>query len=337
MLRKINRRGLIVGAGAAALAQSVDATPQQRLLMSGGDWPRPGSVIDEKFTTGQYFPGPITSDIVDTRASSKTLTNISGNFFTVGVNALPISNAGMLIEPAGTNIFLQSGSISNAAWTKGAVTTGTGDTGPSGNTTTKVVPTVTNTQHYFLQGAFTVASASTMVNWQVMKADGYNWVALSIFDITHHLAWFNISTGAVGTVQSGVTAFTPISLSNGYWLIGIKYTISGTSVFGTVWPATADNVNANANWSGDGTSGIYADVGQLAVATVITSYIPTTTGSATRNADSAVIQRIGIGRIMYTFDNGTTQTVSGINPALMYTIPTNLNRALITRITGYPS
>jgi hypothetical protein len=80
-------------------------------------------------------------------------------------------------------------------------------------------------------------------------------------------------------------------------------------------------------WQGD------AELGTVAP----TSTIITTTASATRSADSIVIQYTGIVRMIFTFDDNSTQTITGINPATNYTIPTNLNRPLIKRMTGYAS
>jgi hypothetical protein len=59
--------------------------------------------------------------------------------------------------------------------------------------------------------------------------------------------------------------------------------------------------------------------------------------AAARAADSIVVQRPGIGRIVFTFDYGSQQTVSGTNTAAEYTILTSHNRPLITRMTGCAS
>jgi hypothetical protein len=343
----MNRRELLTGAALLAGAGQANAfgigklgTGLGRLGLlgkAGNSFPLSGAIIDEIFTTGQYYPRAIATELVDTRASDQWVTTAGGVLVKKAPTVLPISTAGMLVEPAATDLFLQSGNGADAAWGLGAggLTTAAGDTGPSGATTTKLIPTTSAlTAHFSQQGPFTVASGATVTHWRIVKANGYNWAALSIFDSAHHIAWFNLATGAVGTVQTGVTASTPKSLSNGYWLIGITFTITGTAAYGTLFPATADNSNAS-TWGGDGVSGINQDVGQLEVGAGPTSYIETTTASATRAANSITIQRTGIGRIVFTFDDASQQTISGINTAAQYTILTNLNRPLITRMTGY--
>src|SRR5437879_11734980 len=81
----------------------------------------------------------------------------------------------------------------------------------------------------------------------------------------------------------------------------------------------------------------YAWGAQVELGASPSSYIPTTTVTVARAADSCVIQRTGIGRVVFTFDDNSQQTVSGIDTAAQYSIPTNLNRPLIKRMTGYAS
>ena len=65
----------------------------------------------------------------------------------------------------------------------------------------------------------------------------------------------------------------------------------------------------------------------------MTSYIPTTTATVTRAADSAVFTiPSGIGHLTYTFDDASTQLVTV--SAGSYTIPTTLNRPNIKSIVG---
>src|SRR5437879_2919473 len=86
-------------------------------LLGGGrpSWAQSGSLIDEDFANGRYWPRPVAVELVDTRASTKFVTGASGALTSIAANALPISNAGMLIESVATNLGLQSQTLNNAS------------------------------------------------------------------------------------------------------------------------------------------------------------------------------------------------------------------------------
>jgi hypothetical protein len=301
-------------------------TPGGRALLGGAgnlSWVQPGAIIDELFTTGQFFPRPIATELVDTRSTTKTVTNASGLLSTVAINALPTSNAGMLIEPTATNLVTQSGDLSNAAWAT------------------------------FISGSGTLS----IVGGQGVAPDGVSqWSKITINRTsTADFAQRNVSfTGTAAAYSGGfyVQAFAAgdigktitVALFNGSTSTSTNFTVTLT---GGIQRIVAPNVTLAAascqvivgynggDSAGTGTVNFLCGCAQAELGVGLSSYIPTTTAAATRAADAAVIQRTGIGRVVFTFDDNSQQTISGINTAAQFTIPTNLNRPLIKRMTGF--
>jgi hypothetical protein len=101
-------------------------------------------------------------------------------------------------------------------------------------------------------------------------------------------ARINLVTGVVsGTINTPITV---ISYPNGWWRISSTFTTdentATTGLLSIVPNTDAGGVNSVV---GDGTSGIYIWGAQLEQGSFPTSYIPTTTSTATRTADNASI------------------------------------------------
>jgi len=189
---------------------------------------------------------------------------------------------GLLTEEARSNLFLQSGAGTNAAWATSNVTPTISGTSIQGTSTLSLLSktSLDTAVAYHQQGPFTVASGATVTHWRILKAGNNASPAMSIYDTAHHQAVFNLSgSGSVSNVESGVTA-SCTSLGNSFYLCSMTYTITGTSVYGTLWISGRNGVNGV---SGDS---VYFDVGQLEVGSFATSYIPTGSSSVARSADS---------------------------------------------------
>lgn len=294
----------------------------------------PVPVLDFNFVTGSFLPGPLSAKLVDTRASSKFITDASGNLTSIAANTLPNNSTGLLIEPAATNLFLQSGNFSIALWLQvsggvfaSCITAPGGLVGPDGVT-----------QAY--QIALTGANASG------------NWAA-----VQQSFTFPNSTSGAVSlyvrsSASGGASNISIVTNNNVAFGTGIyqrfpltanwqRITLTGTlATGGTQVQVNIGNLASAASppLADSGCNGnvdiAFASIEQTAFAT---SYIPTTSAAASRSADAAVIQPIGIGRIVFTFDDSSLQTVAGINTAAQFTIPTTLNRPLIKRLQGYAS
>jgi len=238
------------------------------------------------FTTGTLDPR-----VTVTRAlNTATAVNSSGNIAIVNANLprfdydpVTLAPKGLLIEESRANSAVYSNDVTGAGWTLGGLTTSTPTTSPDGTANAVLLLEDSSTGfHRAFQVVTTTAVAWTVTGY--FKPNGRDWVWLRMNDsVGIKYAWFNITTGAKGTVQSGLTADIYPS-KNGFYrcVITAATAASGAAavIFGT---ADADNSNS---FAGDVTKGVYFYGFQIELGAFATSYIPTTTTSLTRNADS---------------------------------------------------
>jgi hypothetical protein len=190
---------------------------------------------------------------------------------------------GLLIEEQRTNLVTYSGDFSNAAWVKTAATiTTAANIAPDGTQTAqKLVDTTANATHraYQLFGS----SGTAYVFSCYMKAAERTWGFLNFGDIINRQTWFNLATGTIGTIGTGITA-SMTAVGNGWYRCTITKTASANTPNFDVGVSNADNT---ISYAGDGFSGIYIWGAQLEAGAFATSYIPTVASQVTRSADSA--------------------------------------------------
>lgn len=148
-------------------------------------------------------------------------------------------------------------------------------------------------------------------------------------------AWFNLATGAKGTVSNGGTntgtTATITPLANDWYRITLTTTFAA-SVTATLLLYSALSDNSTSRESG---SAYYAWGAQLeSGATFPTSYIPTTSASATRAADSISISNlsVGSGSTLYAEFVNDTSVTSGY--AFQLDDGAETARALLTKTSG---
>jgi hypothetical protein len=257
-------------------------------------------LVPARFKTGKlYTPVATTSggvvlgasgDFNVTRATTATRVNASGLIEVVasGVPRLDYYTSGgtagcpaLLVEPSAQNLALQSEAF-NTTWSPTNITVSTNVTGtlsPAGGTTAdKIIPTSGNLQHRVDQ-SITLTASGTYTFSVFAKADGYGFASLRIGS---NGAAFNLSNGNTGAISAGITARAD-NYGGGWY----RLSITGTSASGSV----TFRINVESalqvaiDFAGDGTSGILLYGAQVETGSVATSYIPTTTGSVTRNAE----------------------------------------------------
>ena len=190
---------------------------------------------------------------------------------------------GLLIEESRTNLITYSSQFDNAAWTKGASSI-TADTivAPDGTLTgDKLVDTATSATHR-LEQTQTVTNGASYTISVFAKAAERSWLAIYEDSGPSNWAFFNLTTGAVGTVNAGTSTITPVG--NGWYRCTLTYTQVGTS--GRVRIAVSTG-NTTFTYTGDGYSGIYIWGAQFEAGAFATSYIPTVASQVTRANEAA--------------------------------------------------
>jgi hypothetical protein len=179
------------------------------------------------------------------------------------------------------NLLLQSQTF-NTTWATQAITlTANSTTAPDG-TSTAYTATVNATSVEQRVRQSTSQSNSTVYTYSVYaKANTVNFISLRNYYLTASpvQAWFNLGTGALGTVQAGVTA-TITSVGSGWYRCTVSGTTGNPGTFNGVdiYPAAADNQATNAGSIGDS---IYIWGAQLEQRSSVTAYNATTTAAIT--------------------------------------------------------
>lgn len=140
----------------------------------------------------------------------------------------------------------------------------------------KLVESVGETTHYLYSQIFTVTSGIPYTFKFHAKKGEREWVSGHI--ITGGVPksfFFNLSTGTIGTLSSGVTA--TIKSIGGYYECSGTVTTTNTVLRADIFLASADNTET---YTGDGTSGIYIFGAQLEEqSSPTTLMLPVTEGS----------------------------------------------------------
>lgn len=236
--------------------------------------------------SGRYFQAKavITKDDVYSASSGAIISD--ANFY-----ARPQGKA-VMIEEATTNLAFYSQEIDNAYWTKlNATVLANSAIAPDGTATAdKFTDDTTNGQHRFSRN--TVLSTGSAATFSIHAKAGelsYIWININGSDT----AWFNASNGTVGTVGAGITSTSIKYAGNGWYRCSVSYSNLSAGGNVIVGSSNADNVSSYAGTS----QSIYLWGAQAEAKAYPTSYTPTTTASATRNAEVITIPSGGI------FDN----------------------------------
>jgi hypothetical protein len=159
---------------------------------------------------------------------------------------------------ARVNLLTYSEEFDNGAWTKADATiTSNAVIAPNGTLTADaIIPTVGFSQHFISQ-TFAAGSYTYTI---YAKAFGYSFLTLAAFDgVTSPAGWplraiFDLSNGVVA-LNNGGGAASIQSVGNGWYRCSVTGTSAASAAFRVqVTNTTAD---ANASFTGDGTSGIY--------------------------------------------------------------------------------
>ena len=224
---------------------------------------------------------------------------------------------GLLMEESRTNNVLNSGNPTLWTFTgtnEGSLIAPDGSNGLRAGLGTAQL--VTNSVSTTSATAYTISV--------FLKKDNTDWIRVQYNHASNANllnAWFNLSTGTLGTVSVGTGTVTSISASivpagNGWYRCSVTGTTPTTgSLTETIISAASDNSLSRVAGSIYGVWG-----GQIELGSFPTSYIPTTTGTLTRSADVCTITGSAFSGF-YNAAGGTVTTSQIVNTTSTTTNP----------------
>ncbi len=256
------------------------ATPSLALVPSGIKATKVYSVL----------PNNGDGDFTFARASTATRINKDGLIESVATNVprlnYDLTNGvaaecpSLLLEPSSTNLVTYSESFDNSYWTKSALSAVSGFISPDGNANAfKLVEDTSSGVHRLLNSAISL-SGDILISIFAKKGER-NWFKLSNNNVIG--AYFDLQSGSVGTVDSGVTANIE-NYGNGWYRCSILKNRATSGSERLVLDLSLDG--SGTSYLGDGTSGIYIYGAQLEIKSYPTSYIPTSGSTQTRSAET---------------------------------------------------
>ena len=271
-------------------------------------------LVPARFKTGKlYTPVATTSgglvlgasgDFNVTRATTATRVNASGFIESVasGIPRLDYYTSGgtagcpaLLVEPSGSNLALQSENFTTT-WGQTALNITSGFTSPTNSNLGALIEATANTGR--LRQTFASLTSGVTSTFSLFAKLGTQSSGVTlVFQEGNATSYssgvcqsFRLDTGAVGiscTLGAGftITRSNIENYGNGWYrcslTVQLSYTPSSANL--TIRPTSVVTANLPVTASGDS---CYIFGAQLETGTVPTSYIPTTTASATRNADN---------------------------------------------------
>lgn len=272
-----------------------------------------------------------TGDLTVTRATSATRVNSAGLIENVGANIARLdytngSCPSILVEPQRTNLLLQSETFTNGWTSEGAAISANTTTSPDGNLTADTLTEIAmNDVHRIYRNALAITSGVNYTTSVFVKKDTIRYVRLVINQGNNSSIWaaaqFDLDTktftSGVGSGGGTFVGATITPFSNGWFRISLTGSIPGKTVFSFIALSNGSAIlNTNSRgcnvYMGTPSNKLIVWGAQLELGSNTTSYMPTTTATVTRNADLISKSGLtGITTITETFENGTTNVITG--------------------------
>ena len=324
-----------------SLKQSIRASSKASLVGSNVFGSSP---LDLRFALQKTLDSRVTF----TRASTGTYVGSDGAIKTATTNEARFDHnpttgesLGLLVEESRTNLLLRSEEFDNASWTKSTGTPETAITAnaiasPSGPVTADLFYAVnTGAGVRFTIQSITKAASPIQYTYSLyIKAKEVTFATFSCDDGAGNgfSAGVNLSTGATtgGAVGTGAsfTSVGAINVGNGWYRCSITGTSNSATTVRVAINLATSLVNGFPSVTLNANDGLYVWGAQLEAGAFPTSYIPTTSATATRAADvasvtgsnfsswynqtegtvfaEAIPRASGFNGGLISFDNGTT-------------------------------
>jgi hypothetical protein len=253
------------------------------LKFGNGEWyGKKDTILAYNDENSNYKPLPFDFS----RASKATVVNKDGLIEEVGsgqprVDYLNNTKGALKLEPSRTNLVTYSEDFSN--WlTSGSATSSINTLiSPNGTLNADTLnAAISNYSGFYRRFATTIGFSYT--NSVFFKKGTQEWVGLLKNNGSAMAAWFNLSNGTIGTVESGVDAKIE-DYGNGWYRCSITMNATITNSYIQIAVVDYDNSISNSVVGG----AIYAWGAQVEEGSFPTSYIKSNSGSAvTRLTDS---------------------------------------------------
>ena len=222
----------------------------------------------------------LNTDKVEKTAAAITGGTINGT--TIGATTpaagtfTTITGQTEVLRGTGSNLFLQSNTFTTS-WSQSAATVATtvATTDPFGGSSAWILTEDSATSlHRLTQAPTTVAQTYTVSCYFKANTRTFAYLRINNSAASALNAFFNLSTGALGTVDSGLTAAI-LSIGNGWYRCSatVPAALAGANNI-SIGMSSADNT---LSYAGNGTSSIYLYGAQLEAASPVGTYTATTT------------------------------------------------------------
>ena len=230
-----------------------------------------------------------------TRSTTATYVDpVSKLVKTAGANEVRVEKGGLVVEESRTNILTQSNNFTT--WNLYNVTINSNvETAPDGTTTASKMQwsSSSNRNMVFLQPTANVTQTHTCSFYA--KADEWNYAVVAMQPPgggqPRYYITVDLTTGDVEEYTQNSptqTNYDVTQLPNGWWRVSATANVNAagkTQVQMEVGMSPNNTFGYSVSGTPDGTSGIYIWGAQHEQGTFLTSYIPTSGSTVTRNAD----------------------------------------------------
>ena len=253
------------------------------------------SGLDLDFAAGRFFLNSTArlnpADVPGwsfSRTGAGTALQAGGSVIQFATGVPRITNRGILVEEARTNLALQSQNVATTWATGESTATAAVASAPDGTTTAgSIVETVNNAQHN-IQQTITIASGSVYTISVLCKPLGTGskrWLRLF-----WNSGWaalpnvvFDVALGTIGAVNNATATIT--ALANGWYRCTVTPSTNSNAT-SAVLRVGLDSTGTNVAYAGDGVSGLLVWGMQAELGSFATTPIITTGAAATRGAEN---------------------------------------------------